>query len=174
VGRRLIFLGIGCVIAGALAAGLFIPSSGSQASAKLPATLPALFGDGKVAMPKLGSSIPDPVVVTFFASWCKPCELEMPALVRFARAEKADGVKLSFIGVDEADESGGPAFARKLGVDFPVGSDPYGTVLDDLGAPPALPQTIFINSKGDIVHHVYGSVTSGSALQTWARRITST
>jgi peroxiredoxin len=96
----------------------------------------------------------------------------MPALSRFARSEKAKGVKLAFIGVDENDQSGGRAFAEKIGVGFAVGSDPYGVVLEDLGAPPALPQTIFIDSNGTIVHHTFGSVTAGSTLQTWVHKIT--
>jgi thiol-disulfide isomerase/thioredoxin len=174
VRRKLISLGIGCVLAGLLALGLFGFGGSSKPNVKLPATLPALYGGAPVALPKLGSPIGTPVVMTFFASWCGPCETEMPALVRFARTEKADGVKLSFIGVDETDGSGGPAFARRIGVNFPVGSDYYGTVLEDLGAIAALPQTIFINSDGKIVHHTYGSVTSGSTLQTWVHRITST
>lgn len=172
--RRLTYLAVGCVLAGLLALGLFGFGGKSTSSIKLPATLPALEGGSPVALPKLGSSIGTPVVMTFFASWCAPCEAEMPALARFARSEKAEGVKLDFIGVDENDPSGGKAFAKKVGVDFPVGTDPYGIVLEDIGAPPALPQTIFINSEGVVVHHVYGSVTSGSTLQTWVHRITST
>jgi thiol-disulfide isomerase/thioredoxin len=173
VRRHLIFLSVGCVLAGLLALGLFGFGGTSTPSVKLPATLPALEGGPPVALPKLGSTIGSPVVMTFFASWCTPCETEMPALARYARAEKADGVKLSFIGVDENDASGGRAFAKKIGVGFPVGSDPYGVVLEDLGAEPALPQTIFINSQGVVVHHTYGSVTSGSTLQTCVHKITS-
>jgi thiol-disulfide isomerase/thioredoxin len=175
VRRRLISLGIGCVLAGLLAVGLFGPWGTSQtASVKLPASIPALDGTGRVALPKLGSDLPAPVVMTFFASWCGPCETEVPALAKFVRTEQADGAKVSFIGVDENDQTGGRAFAKKVGVDFPVGSDIYGTVLEALGAEPALPQTIFINTKGKIVYHKFGSVTSGSTLQTWVRKITAT
>ena len=171
--HRLSYLAVGCVLAGLLALGLFGPwSSSSTVAAKLPATLPALEGGPVVVLPKLGGPIGTPVVMTFFASWCAPCETEMPALARFARNAKARGVKLTFIGVDENDQSGGRAFAQRVGVDFAVGSDPYGVVLEDLGAPPALPQTIFIDSAGTIVHHTYGSVTSGSTLQTWVRSLT--
>ncbi len=113
-------------------------------------------------------------MITFFASWCGPCESEMPALARFSDTESADGVKVRFIGVDENDPSGGLAFTEHSGVGFPVGKDLDGVVLEDLGAVPALPQTIFINERGDIVYHQFGSVTSGSVLQTWVRRITST
>jgi alkyl hydroperoxide reductase subunit AhpC len=102
-----------------------------------------------------------------------PCETEIPALARFARQEQAAGSRVSFIGIDETDTSAGIAFAKKSGVDFPVGNDPNGTVLADLNALAALPQTIFINTDGDIVHHTYGPVTTGTTLQTWVHKITS-
>ena len=170
------FAFVGCVLAGLLAFGLFGPggASGSKTDAKLPASLPSIEGGGPVVLPKLGTHQPEPVVITFFASWCGPCESEMPALARFARTEASNGVKVRFIGVDENDPSGGLAFTRRSGVDFPVGTDLDGIVLEDLDAVPGLPQTIFINDKGAIVFHQFGSVTSGSVLQTWVRRITST
>lgn len=169
--RRLVFGGVGCLLAGLLALGLF---GGQTAGLKLPATLPSLEGGAPVVLPKLGKPLSVPVVITFFASWCGPCETEMPALARFARTEAADGVKIDFIGVDENDPSGGLAFTKRSGVGFPVGSDLYGVALEDLGAEPALPQTIFVNDEGDIVFHQFGSVTSGTVLQTWVKRLTST
>ncbi len=174
--RMLISLGVGCVLAGLLALGLFGPwgTGGSQASVKLPSSLPSLAGGAPVVLPKLGVSQSEPAVITFFASWCTPCESEMPALARFARTEAAKGVKIQFIGVDETDPTGGLAFTKRSGVAFPVGSDPYGVVLEDLAAVAALPQTIFVNDKGQIVFHRFGSVTSGTILQTWVSRITST
>jgi thiol-disulfide isomerase/thioredoxin len=171
--RRLLFTGIGCLLAGLLAVGLFGPWGTSNPSVKLPATLPSLDGGPAVRLPTLGSVRSVPVVITFFASWCSPCQAELPAIARFAHSETTSGVKIGFIGVDENDTSAGRTFAARSGVDFPVGNDPDGTVLQDLGAEPDLPQTIFIDSAGNNVEHVYGSVTSGSALQTWVRRITS-
>ena len=140
---------------GLLALGLFGPwgTGGQTPRSSSPRTLPSLEGGAPVVLPKLGKPLSVPVVVTFFASWCGPCETEMPAIARFARTEAADGVKIDFIGVDENDPSGGLAFTKRSGVGFPVGSDPYGVVLEDLEAEPALPQTIFINDQGDIVFH---------------------
>jgi thiol-disulfide isomerase/thioredoxin len=177
---RLVSLAIGCVLAGLLALGLFGPwgtSSPLAASVKLPPTLPALSGHGEVSLPKLNSHLSGPTVVTFFASWCGPCAGEMPAVARFAQAEKAKGVNINFVGIDENDPSGGPAFVKKSRVSFPVGTDLDGVVLEDLGYVPGLPQTIFINSSGVIVHHAIGPVASGSSvagsvLQTWVDRLT--
>ena len=171
--RQLRFLVLGLVLAGLLALGLFWPFKTSGATVTLPASLPSVVGRGRVELPKIGSSVAQPVVVTFYASWCAPCEAEIPQIVRFVRAEKAKGVKVSFIGIDENDTEGGRAFTVKSGFDFPTGSDPDGDVLADLDATPALPQTIFIDTEGNIVHHVYGSVTADSVLETWVKNLTS-
>jgi thiol-disulfide isomerase/thioredoxin len=164
---------IGCLVAGLLALGLFGPFGSSSPSVKLPATLVALGGGPPVHLPKLGTTLAEPVVITFFASWCTPCEAELPAVAKYARAAGRSGLRVAFIGVDENDTSAGVGFARSSGVGFPVGSDPDGNVLEDLDAEASLPQTFFINTAGQIVHHVYGSVLVGSALQTWVRNLTS-
>jgi thiol-disulfide isomerase/thioredoxin len=169
--RRLAFLVLGCLLAGLLALGLFGPWGSSGASVKLPNSLPSLDGGAPVALPKLGADRSAPVVITFFASWCSPCESELPAIARYAKAEQSKGADVEFIGIDENDTKG-LAFVKKSGVGFPVGSDPYGNVLEDLGAEAALPQTIFIDTSGQIIHHVFGSVTSGTTLQTWVGKLT--
>jgi thiol-disulfide isomerase/thioredoxin len=177
VKRRLIFTGVGCVLAAVLAVGLFgnlgNSNSSLNAGATLPTSLPALNGHGRVALPKLGSSQSQPVVITFFASWCGPCAQEIPAVAKFAELQKAKGTNIAFIGIDENDpRTSGKAFVKRSGVGFAVGSDADGIVLQDLGAEAALPQTIFINTQGQIIEHVYGSVTSGSALETWVGKLT--
>jgi thiol-disulfide isomerase/thioredoxin len=170
--RRLAFAGLGCLLAALLAIGLFGPWGSSGPSAKLPVSVPSLAGGPPVSLPKLGADRSEPVVITFFASWCIPCQSEIPAIARYANTERSKGAHVEFIGIDEND-SAGLAFVKKTGVEFPVGSDPYGSVLEDLGAEAALPQTIFIDTSGQIIHHVYGSVTSGTTLQTWVGKLNS-
>jgi thiol-disulfide isomerase/thioredoxin len=173
--RRMTFLAIGCVLAALLAIGLFGPFGSSSPAVKLPASLPALHGGPAVRLPQLGTKLAEPVVITFFASWCTPCEAEIPAVARYARAEANKGARVTFIGVDESDSSAaGLGFVKRAGVGFSVGADPDGNVLEDLGAEAALPQTIFIDTSGQIIHHVYGSVTAGSTLQTWVGHLLST
>ena len=169
--RRLAFFGIGCLVAAALAVGLFVPWGSSGPSVTLPRSVPSLDGGAAVSLPRLGVHRSEPVVITFFASWCVPCETEIPDLARYAEVEQSNGAQVEFIGIDENDTSGGKAFVKKTGVEFPVGSDPYGSVLEDLGAEAALPQTIFIDTSGTIIHHVYGSVTTGTTLQTWVGKL---
>ena len=98
-----------------------------------------------------------PVVIAFFASWCHPCEEELPVLEQFARehAGALQVVAINFrdLSTDSVD------FVHRLGITYPA-------LLDDPSAPVArsygvrgIPQTVFIDSRGVVRGRVYG-VTS--------------
>jgi peroxiredoxin len=64
-----------------------------------------------------------PVLVNFWATWCKPCEDEMPAMERLYRAYHAQGFELLAVSVDTGlDEV--VAFRDRLGISFPILHDP--------------------------------------------------
>ena len=44
------------------------------------------------------------IVVNFWATWCKPCRAEMPALDAFYRAHRAEGLELLAINIEGPDE----------------------------------------------------------------------
>jgi cytochrome c biogenesis protein CcmG, thiol:disulfide interchange protein DsbE len=102
-----------------------------------------------------------PVVVVFFASWCQPCEEELPVLEKFARD---DAGRLRVIGVNFQDLSSDSAqFVHRLGVTFPaLLEDPSGPVADRYGIL-GIPQTVFVDAHGIVRGRVYGQ-TSRSAL----------
>ena len=103
-----------------------------------------------------------PVVLAFYASWCHPCEEELPVLQAFA---DQDADRLRVIGVSFRDlPSDSAAFIRRLHVTYPA-------LVDDPSAPTGgrygvrgIPQTIFIDPQGVVRGRVYGQ-TSKSALQ---------
>jgi thiol-disulfide isomerase/thioredoxin len=43
------------------------------------------------------------VLVNVWATWCDSCREEMPALLRFARAHRADGLRLVLVSADDED-----------------------------------------------------------------------
>ncbi len=96
-----------------------------------------------------------PVVLTFFASWCAPCEKELPALERIARSHP-DVAVVAVNFKDLARDSRN--FVRDLKVTFP-------TLLEDNVSNPVaglydvrwLPQTFFIDRAGVITDRLFGA-----------------
>jgi thiol-disulfide isomerase/thioredoxin len=101
-------------------------------------------------------------VVAFFASWCHPCEEELPVLQQLA--DDAGG-RLQVVGVNFRDLASDSAdFVDRLHVTFPAGvDDPSAPVARRYGVR-GIPQTLFIDARGIVRGRVYGE-TSRKALQ---------
>jgi thiol-disulfide isomerase/thioredoxin len=159
--RRLLSLGIGIV----LAAGLWIALSAFGAPAVTtarPFSLPRLGGGPRVTLPIAGEGAHEAVVVTFFASWCGPCHSELPAIAKVAKMAKAADDKVRFIGIDDNDApASGLAFARKSGVDFPVGRDALSLTAPTYGLY-GNPSTVFINAAGQVTKTVRGPIKAAT------------
>lgn len=123
----------------------------------------AMLGDGGKQV-SLAAYAGRPVVLNFFASWCGPCQRETPLLAGFYRAH---GGRVLVIGVDAFDRLGAAsAFVRAHGVGYPVAFDSSTAVAVSYGVI-ALPQTLFLNARHQIVRHVYGALTLRE-LDSWA------
>ena len=101
-----------------------------------------------------------PVVIAFFASWCHPCEEELPVLQQFAR----DDGRLRVLGINFQDLAADTAtFVDRLRVTFPaLLEDPTGPVAQRYGIR-GIPQTVFVDRHGIVRGRVYGE-TSHQAL----------
>ena len=110
-----------------------------------------------------------PLILNFFASWCEPCQRETPLIARFYRSHRSSVI---IVGIDVNDSSSaGLAFARKMGVAYPVASDPAPMSMALTYGVTALPQTFFLNAQHRIVKRVIRAVTltdlrSGISLMT--------
>ena len=102
-----------------------------------------------------------PVVVVFFASWCHPCEEELPVLDVLGR----ENAGLEIIGVSYHDLSSDSVdFVHRLHVTVPALLDaPDGPVAERYGVR-GIPQTIFVDRNGVVRGRVYGE-TSRNALE---------
>jgi thiol-disulfide isomerase/thioredoxin len=98
-----------------------------------------------------------PLILNFFASWCGPCRRETPLIARFYRGHRRSVI---IVGIDVNDSSAaGLAFARKMGVAYPLASDPAPMTMALSYGVTALPQTFFLNAQHRIVKRLIRAVT---------------
>ncbi len=174
---RRAFLLLGVVLATGLGIGLFsgVGSNGSRTATvggPAPAfSLPRLAGPGNVGTPADGGGGGRPAVLLFFASWCTPCQQEIPALAAAYRAQGRGSSAVPVIGVDVLDpRSQAKAFVDRSGVTFPVAVDATGRVTEGLYAFIGPPAAVFISRDGTIVHIARGSITPRQLLS-WEARL---
>jgi len=63
------------------------------------------------------------VLLNFWATWCKPCEDEMPAMQRLYEALRGTDFEMLAVSLDEEREPV-VAFQKRLGLTFPILHDP--------------------------------------------------
>lgn len=126
-------------------------------------TLPQLNSGRPVA---LADAAHGPVLVNFFASWCAPCEIEHPVLMKL----KAEGAPIVGVAYKDAPENS-QAFLTRLG-------DPFRERLVDRDGRAGLefgvtgvPETYLVGSDGTILAKHSGPLTieDGRALLAKAR-----
>jgi peroxiredoxin len=89
-----------------------------------------------------------PVVVNFWATWCKPCRQEMPRFIEAYEEHRSEGLEVVAVNMQEGKGAVRP-FAEDYGMTFPIAVDRDGEVGDRyrlLG----LPTTFFIDREGVI------------------------
>jgi peroxiredoxin len=102
------------------------------------------LGDGRTLMSDYLKG--RPVVINHWATWCPPCRVEMPELVK-AAGERPEMV---FIAVNNMEPRAKiEPFAAEYGLNFLVALDPDAR-LNDLYAVRALPTTFFIDREGTL------------------------
>lgn len=91
------------------------------------------------------------VVLSFWASWCGPCRMELPVLANFYKKyHRADSnFEILAVSVDE-DRNEAEAYARKEKLPFPVLLDPHSQVADAYSVD-GIPTVYVIDTNGKIL-----------------------
>jgi peroxiredoxin len=87
------------------------------------------------------------VFLNFWATWCKPCEEEMPSMQRLHERFKNQGLVVLAISEDTGGASLVAPYLKKLNLTFPVGLDPKSSVATLYGVW-SVPSTFIIDKRG--------------------------
>lgn len=114
-------------------------------------TLDALSGDRPVRLEDLRGRV---VLVNFWATWCKPCEDEMPSMERLHRKLEGQPFDLLAVSVDD-DAAAVAAFVEKLGLTMPILLDPSKKVASSYQAY-RFPESVLIDAEGRVAGRFVG------------------
>ncbi len=101
------------------------------------------------------------VVINFWATWCGPCQHEVPDLARVYRKYKDKGVVLLGLMTDKVSDEKLKAFSEKYGLDYPVVRVDQMTS-EAFGHPRNLPTNFVYNRTGHLVFDSPGAITAGA------------
>lgn len=113
--------------------------------------LPSLGGGPRVRLADLRGKV---VLLNFWATWCKPCEDEMPSMERLARQLAGQPFALLAVSVD-ATEAEVTAFRDRLGLTLPILFDPEKKVASAYQAF-RFPETVLIDTQGNVAGRFIG------------------
>lgn len=98
-----------------------------------------------------------PVVIAFFATWCKPCMRELKVIDElYADWQDETGVTVYLVSIDQGqDIHKVKPLVDGNGWEFPVLLDPNGTLKRAMNVQ-NVPHLFIVNSKGEIVYNHTG------------------
>ena len=120
-----------------------------------PVALPAIdlvdFGGNPVTNDALAGKV---VLVNFWATWCGPCREEIPMLAALQNHYR-DQLVILGLSIDERPPDEVEAFARQLGVNYPVAMSTR-ALEQRFGGISAVPSTFVVSTSGRIVQRHLG------------------
>ena len=146
----LCLLGMSCLLATSMAA----------EKAPRAANLSLRDMSGKqVSLRKLRGHI---VVLNFWATWCGPCNDEMPMLVKANEQYQKQGVVFLGASLDDSkSEAKIPAFLDRYHVDYAILTGASADDLAKLKMGVAIPATAFLDTRGIIRFRILGQMRAG-------------
>jgi len=96
------------------------------------------------------------VFLNFWATWCGPCKVEMPAMEALYQAFRAQGLEILAVSVDQQGAAVTRPFKEAMGLSFPILHDSNYQVGLTYGAR-TLPMTYVIDRQGIIRQRVFGA-----------------
>lgn len=118
-------------------------------------TLSSLQGEKK----KLSDFRGKKVIVNFWATWCGPCEAEMPEMQSYYQKHKDEDFVVLGVNMTDTEKAKSDVqpFVDKYNVTFPIVLDQEGDVMSTYQVT-GFPTSYFINKKGVIEYKLVGAM----------------
>lgn len=97
------------------------------------------------------------VLLNVWATWCGPCEAEMPSMQRLHETLDADGLAIVAVSVDAGGRAGVRRWIEERGLTFTVLQDPAGRI-ERIYQTIAVPESFVIDRDGIIVKKHIGAL----------------
>lgn len=98
-----------------------------------------------------------PVILNFWATWCKPCTDE---LKYFTQARAAYGSRIAVLTISSEPAGVAASYLRLWNIDLPLLEDPGGAI-SALYAVPPVPVTVVIDPDGTVGYVSVGELAPG-------------
>ena len=96
------------------------------------------------------------IFLNFWATWCKPCQEEMPSMEQLYRAYEKDGLVILAVSIDRVTTKKDiPPFVKSMNLTFPVLVDSWGQT-DKRYKLMGVPETYIIDRDGVLREKVIG------------------
>jgi peroxiredoxin len=126
----------------------------AQADTRMPAFSLASAADGEIVDSSSFSG--KTLLVTFFATYCPPCRLEVKDLKELQDTYAADQFSVVALSMDRGS-SGVASFMKERSINYPVLMATMQTS-NDFGGVMSIPSAFLVNSDGDVVKRYMGYV----------------
>jgi cytochrome c biogenesis protein CcmG/thiol:disulfide interchange protein DsbE len=109
--------------------------------------------DKKVTLSQFRGKV---VLVNFWATWCPPCQAELPSLISMQERTRAKGVMVLGISID-VDEDAYHRFLKQRNVNFLTVRDPEQKIATMYGTT-GWPETYIVDRQGVLRRKVVGPI----------------
>jgi thiol-disulfide isomerase/thioredoxin len=136
----------------------------SATSQPIPDTLPNIvFTDRLGATRHLSDWKGHPLLVNFWATWCGPCQDEIPLLEQLSRDRAGQGLQVIGVAVDS--RAAVLDYARRAAIQYPllIGEQPGLKAVRALGMDEVFPFSVFVDAQGRIVTLKVGALRRDQA-----------
>lgn len=107
------------------------------------------------------------LVVNLWATWCGPCRMEIPELVKFHKEYRAKGLEVVGLSTEnpEASAEGVRRFVQEYKIEYPVGWVTTEVAIALMQGRDAIPQSFVISRDGRILKRFIGFSAAGTPQQ---------